>query len=125
MDGDQAQTIYWIRDDDGGTIGIDVSKSATMVIEMDGGSISVIKGYQDINETLYPESDLKDDARKLAGFKWHDQARPKDKNDIFRKAEAVMPQVVSSETQTETSSEPEAKVEQPKRHRERKDINSN
>ena len=125
VDGGAAETLYWIRDDDGSLIGIDISKSATMVIEMDGGSISVIKGYQDINETLYPESDLKDDARKLAGFKWHDEARPKDKNDIFRKAEAVMPQAVSSETQTETSSEPEAQADQPKRHRERKDINSN
>ena len=125
VDGGSAETLYWIRDNDGSLIGIDISKSATMVIEMDDGSISVIKGYKDISETLYPESDLNDDARKLAGFKWHDEARPKDKHDIFRKAEAVMPQSLPSETQTETSTEPEAKAEQPKRHRERKDINSN
>jgi len=127
VEGGSAETLYWIRDDEGGLIGIDISKSATMVIEMDGGSVSVIKGYQDISETLYPEDDLTGNSRQLQGFKWHDEARPKDRDDIFRKAEAEMPQVQSTptETQTEASAETEIPKEQPKRHRERKDINNN
>lgn len=126
VEGGAAETLYWIRDDEGGLIGIDVSKSATMVIEMNGNSISIIKGYKDISETMYPEAELNENARKLQGFKWHDEARPKDKNDIFRKAEAVMPQATletePSETPTETSTDPESKAEQPKRHRERKKV---
>ena len=122
VDGDVAETLYWIRDDDGGLIGIDVSKSATMVIEMNGNSISVIKGYKDISETMYPESELNENARKLQGFQWHDEARPKNRLDIFRRVEAVMPQaapeVTPEETLTETPAE--APKEQPKRHRERK-----
>jgi lipopolysaccharide export system protein LptA len=127
VEGGSAETLYWIRDDEGGLIGIDISKSATMVIEMDGGSVSVIKGYQDISETLYPEDDLTGNSRQLQGFKWHDEARPKDRDDIFRKAEAEMPQVQSTptETPTEASAETEIPKEQPKRHRERKDINNN
>ena len=127
VEGGSAETLYWIRDDEGGLIGIDISKSATMVIEMDGGSVSVIKGYQDISETLYPEDDLTGNSRQLQGFRWHDEARPKDRDDIFRKAEAEMPQVQSTptETQTEASAETEIPKEQPKRHRERKDINNN
>jgi len=127
VEGGSAETLYWIRDDEGGLIGIDISKSATMVIEMEGGSVSVIKGYQDISETLYPEDDLTGNSRQLQGFKWHDEARPKDRDDIFRKAEAEMPQVQSIPTEipTEASAETEIPKEQPKRHRERKDINNN
>ncbi len=127
VDGDKAETIYWIRDDDGGLIGIDVSNSETMVIEMENQNISIIKSFKGISETMYPESDLSESSRYLQGFKWHDEARPRDKDDIFRRIEAEMPQaapeVTPEETTTETSAvaEPEAKEEQqPKRHRERK-----
>ena len=127
VDGDKAETIYWIRDDDGGLIGIDVSNSETMVIEMENQNISIIKSFKGISETMYPESDLSESSRYLQGFKWHDEARPRDKDDIFRRIESEMPQaaaeVAPEETPTETSAvaEPEAKEEQqPKRHRERK-----
>ena len=129
VDGDKAETIYWIRDDDGSLIGIDVSNSETMVIEMENQNISIIKSFKGISETMYPESDLSESSRYLQGFKWHDEARPRDKDDIFRRIEAEMPQtapeVAPEETTTETSAvaEPEAKEEQqPKRHRERKKL---
>ena len=126
VDGDKAETIYWIRDDDGGLIGIDVSKSTTMVIEMEKRNVSIIKSYKGIDETMYPEEDLSESNRYLQGFKWHDDARPRDKDDIFRRIEAEMPQVApevtSEETPTETPAETEveAQEEQPKRHREKK-----
>ena len=127
VDGEKAETIYWIRDDEGGLIGIDVSNSETMVIEMENQNISIIKSFKGISETMYPESDLGESSRYLQGFKWHEKARPTDMKDIFRRIEAEMPQaapeVASEETTTETSAvaEPEAKEEQqPKRHRERK-----
>jgi len=126
VDGDQAETIYWIRDEDGGLIGIDVSKSTTMVIEMENRNVSIIKSFKGIDETMYPEEDLSESNRYLQGFKWHDEARPKDKDDIFRRIEAEMPQAVPEvtpeETPTETPAETEVEVqeEQPKRHREKK-----
>ena len=125
VDGDQAQTIYWIRDDDGGTIGIDVSKSATMVIEMENKSVSIIKSFKEIDETMYPEEDLSESSRYLPGFKWHDDARPKDKDDIFRHVEVEMPKVeeTSKETPKEAVAEEEVQEEQPKKHRPRKDNN--
>ena len=128
VDGDQAETIYWIRDDDGGIIGIDVSKSETMVIEMEKQNVSVIKSYKGIDETMYPKEDLSESSRYLQGFKWHDEARPKDKDDIFRRIEAEMPQAVvtpketPTEPSTEATEETEIKEEQPKRHRERKKV---
>ena len=130
VDGDQAETIYWIRDDDGGFIGIDVSKSETMVIEMEKQNVSIIKSYKGIDETMYPKEDLSESSRYLQGFKWHDDARPKDKDDIFRRIEAEMPQAevtpkeMPIEPSTEATEETEIKEEQPKRHRPRKEINN-
>ena len=128
VDGDQAQTLYWIRDDDGGIIGIDLSKSESMIIEMENESISIIKSFKGIDETMYPEEDLQESSRYLPGFKWHDEARPKDKDDIFRRIEAEMPkaEVTPKETPkeqtTEIAEEAEIQKEQPKRHRERKKV---
>ena len=124
VDGDQAETIYWIRDDQGGIIGIDVAKSVTMVIEMENQNVSIIKSFKDINETMYPEEDLQESSRYLSGFKWHDEVRPKDKDDIFRRIEAEMPKVEAKpKTSTETAAEEEVQEEQPKRHRQRKTNN--
>ncbi len=128
VDGNKAETIYWIRDDEGGIIGIDVSNSETMVIEMEKQSVSIIKSFKSINETMYPEEDLKENERYLSGFKWHDEARPKDKDDIFRSVEAEMPKAEVTPTETpkeqttEVAEEAEVKKEQPKRHRERKKV---
>ncbi len=122
IDGTAAESLYWIRDDDGGTIGIDVAKSETMVIEMQDNSISKIKSYKGISETMYPESDLNESSRYLQGFKWYDEMRPTDKDDIFRRVEIEMPAaapVVETPQQEEKQPAVEEK-EQPKRHRERK-----
>ena len=122
IDGTAAESLYWIRDDDGGTIGIDVAKSETMVIEMQNNSISKIKSYKDISETMYPESDLNESSRYLQGFKWYDEMRPTDKDDIFRRVEVEMP-TVTPEVETPQQEEEQPAVEekeQPKKHRERK-----
>ena len=126
VDGDKAETIYWIRDDDGGAIGIDVSKSETMVIEMEKQSVSIIKSFKDIDETMYPEKDLSESNRYLPGFKWHDEARPKDKDDIFRHVEVEMPKVEETlkETPKEVAAEEEVQEAQPKKHRPRKENNN-
>ena len=124
VDGTKAETIYWIRDDDGGLIGIDVSNSANMVIEMEKQSVSIIKSFKEINETMYPEEDLSESSRYLPGFKWHDEARPKDKDDIFRRVEAEMPKAeVAPEKPSEEPAEA-VQEEQPKKHRPRKENNN-
>ena len=125
VDGTTAESIYWIRDDDGGTIGIDVAKSETMVIEMRNNSISRIKSYKSINETMYPEDDLQESSRYLSGFKWHDEARPKDRYDIFRRVEVEPPLAAPVEEATQQEEQPAAQEkEQPKRHRQRTENNN-
>ena len=124
VDGTKAETIYWIRDDDGGLIGIDVSNSATMVIEMEKRSVSIIKSFKEINETMYPEDDLKENDRYLSGFKWHEEARPTDKDDIFRRIEAEMPKAEIAPVKSSEEPVEEIQEEQPKKHRPKKENNN-
>ena len=78
-----AKVISWLREDDSSLIGINKSSSKNMRIEMQDKSISLIKYYEGIDETLYPEKDLKESDRYLEGFVWREEERPKDKEDIF------------------------------------------
>lgn len=124
VEGGAAETLYWIRDDDGALIGIDVSKSETMVIEMKNNGVSRIKGYKSISETMYPESELKENARQLQGFLWHDEARPKDRDDIFRRCVTETPTQAAATTPHQQAETPAATEPQPKRHRDKKNINN-
>jgi len=78
-----AKVISWLREDDTSLIGINKSSSVRMRIVMKDKSISLIKYYENIDETLYPEDDLKESDRYLDGFLWRDDERPKDKDGIF------------------------------------------
>ena len=60
-----AETIYWLRDDDGSLIGVNFSQSTTMDINIIDKQISNIKFYQSIKETLYPEEQLKEEQEYL------------------------------------------------------------
>lgn len=71
-----AKVISWLREDDGSLIGINKSSSTNMRIEMEDKSISKIRYYQNINETLYPEKDIKESERYLDGFLWREEERP-------------------------------------------------
>lgn len=87
-----AESIYWLREDDTSLIGINVSKSADMTIILDRNAISRIKYYRAIDETLFPEQDLKESSRYLDGFIWESEIRPHDKDDIFRVVERKAPE---------------------------------
>lgn len=71
-----AETIYWLRDDDGSLIGVNFSQSAEMDIRVKNKQISNIKYYKNIKETLYPEEQLKDNMEYLDGFLWLEDKKP-------------------------------------------------
>lgn len=73
---DNAETIYWLRDDDGSLIGINISQSDEMDIIIRNRQISRIKHYSNIKETLYPEQQLKDNMEFLKGFLWQEEKKP-------------------------------------------------
>ena len=71
-----AETVYWLRDDDGSLIGINFSQSSEMDIIIKNRQISEIKFYKNIKETLYPEEQLKDNMEYLKGFLWQEDKIP-------------------------------------------------
>ena len=77
-----SKVISWLREDDGELIGINKSSAKRMRILMKDKSISLVRYYQNINEALYPEKDLKESDRYLDGFLWRED-RPEDKTGIF------------------------------------------
>ena len=72
-----AETIYWLRDDDGSLIGINFSQSSQMDIIIKNRQISNIKYYKNIKETLYPLEQLNDNQEFLDGFSWQEENRPR------------------------------------------------
>ena len=84
-DDGNAETVYWLREEDGTMIGVNVSQSVAMDIKIKNNQIVRIKYFKKTTETLYPKEKMKPGIEILKGFEWLDELRPKDKNDIFRK----------------------------------------
>lgn len=71
-----AETVYWLRDDDKNLMGINFSQATEMDIKIKDKQISEIRYYQNIKETLYPEDQLKENQEFLNGFLWQEDKRP-------------------------------------------------
>ena len=71
-----AETVYWLRDDDGSLIGVNFSQSSEMDIIIRDQQISNIKFYKNIKETMYPLEQVKDNMEYLNGFLWQEDKKP-------------------------------------------------
>ena len=72
-----AETVYWLRDDDGSLIGINFSQAAQMDIRIKNRQISNIKYFKNIKETLYPLEQVKENQEFLEGFYWQEDDKPR------------------------------------------------
>ena len=86
-----SKVLTWLREDDGSLIGINISSSKNMVILMKDKSISRIKYFEEIDETLFPEQDLKEKDRYLEGFQWFEDLRPTSREDIVHYRSVPLP----------------------------------
>ena len=84
-DDGNAETVYWLREEDGSMIGVNISKSVAMDIKIEKNQIVRIKYFKKTTETLYPKEKMKPGIEILKGFEWKEELRPVDQNDIFRK----------------------------------------
>jgi len=89
-DDGNAETVYWLREEDGSMIGVNVSQSVAMDIKIEKNQIVRIKYFKKTNETLYPKEKMKPGIEMLKGFEWLEDLRPVDPNDIFRKPKKVV-----------------------------------
>jgi hypothetical protein len=78
-----AQTVYYVREDDGYLIGINLAESSGMFIRLVDNDIRTINYVSNPKETMYPEPELPGDMKKLKGFTWQELLRPRTKEDIF------------------------------------------
>ncbi|RLD39743.1 MAG: hypothetical protein DRI89_13290 [Bacteroidetes bacterium] len=79
-----AQTIYYIREEDGYLIGINLSESSTMDIRLLNSEMNAISYQTKAVEKMFPEKDFPANQKTLKGFSWQETLRPRDKHDIFR-----------------------------------------
>ncbi|WP_435133364.1 OstA-like protein [Formosa sp. A9] len=78
-----AESIYYARNDKQELIGIEKSKSANITIFFTGNTIDELRKINQVDGTLSPESKFPENARKLRGFDWREDERPKSVNDLF------------------------------------------
>jgi len=78
-----AQTVYYVREQDGYLIGVDIAEASGMIIRIKDNDIQTITYYQSVDEDMFPEKDLTEEETKLKDFSWQSYIRPKSKYDIF------------------------------------------
>jgi lipopolysaccharide export system protein LptA len=78
-----AETIYYVREEDRTLIGINKAMASDMLIFLENKEVKTITYIDQPVATLYPEKDISPFDLKLKGFKWIIGKRPLAKSDIF------------------------------------------
>lgn len=78
-----AETIYYLRNSEDELIGIDKSKSGAIKIWISENEIDELRKLNQIGGMTYPEEDFPEKERKLKGFIWRHDERPKSIEDLF------------------------------------------
>ena len=78
-----AETIYYLRNSEDELIGIDKSKSGAIKIWISENEIDELRKLNQISGMTYPEEDFPEKERKLKGFIWRNDERPKSIEDLF------------------------------------------
>jgi lipopolysaccharide export system protein LptA len=79
-----AESVYFIREDDGSLIGINKGVSSNILIFVEKNKVKRITPIGNPAYNMYPEKDLAPADMKLRDFKWMEQNRPSTKSDIFK-----------------------------------------
>jgi lipopolysaccharide export system protein LptA len=80
-----AQTVFYLKDDNGLLIGINRAEASTMEIRLRNGEISTVVYNEDPKETTFPPDKFPPEGKRLKGFSWQEDIRPKDKYDIYQR----------------------------------------
>ncbi|MBK7029116.1 MAG: hypothetical protein IPH45_07850 [Bacteroidales bacterium] len=81
-----AETIYYIREDNKEMIGINKAKGSRMSLYIDENKINRITYFDRPDGNLFPEKDVTAEQRILKDFQWLPERRPATWIDIFRKS---------------------------------------
>ncbi len=78
-----AETVYYIREDDGGLLGINVAYSSDMEIRLKDNDVVSINYIKQPEAKTYAPMGLPEELKRLKNFKWLESQRPKNKIEIF------------------------------------------
>ncbi len=78
-----AETIYYLRNSENELVGIDKSKSGSIKIFISENQIDELRKINQIGGKTYPEEDFLEKERKLKGFIWRNEERPRTVDDLF------------------------------------------
>ncbi|NOX48778.1 MAG: organic solvent tolerance protein OstA [Chlorobi bacterium] len=78
-----AESIYFVRDEDKNLMGINKSVSSDMNIYLENNEISILTPIINVDAHMYPVGELSGPELKLKHFKWIEGRRPVKKEDVF------------------------------------------
>ena len=78
-----AETIYYLRNEENELVGIDKSKSGAIKIWLTENNIDEMRKYNQIGGKTYPELDFPENEKILRGFNWRESERPTSVEDLF------------------------------------------
>ncbi|MDD4847146.1 MAG: OstA-like protein [Bacteroidales bacterium] len=80
-----AESVYYIRDDEKSLIGIDKASSSLLYILLKDNEFESVTYIKDAKATTFPKKEFPEEYKKLRGFQWQEARRPLEKKDIFLK----------------------------------------
>ncbi|WP_239000384.1 OstA-like protein [Hyunsoonleella ulvae] len=79
-----AQSIYYLRDENGELVGIDKSKSGLINILIHDNAIEEVRKINQVDGDIYPELEFPKNDKILKGFDWREEERPNSVEDLFK-----------------------------------------
>lgn len=79
----QAQSIYYMQDEDSAYTGINQSKSEVMDVYFRKGELNKVVFRTDVDGTLWPIQQKTPEEMRLENFRWLETRRPKTKYELF------------------------------------------
>jgi len=84
-----AETVYYVREENNTLMGVNKAQGSRMTLYVVDNKIERIVYFDKPSGNMFPDKDVPADQRLLKGFNWRYTSRPRNKDDIFRKAENV------------------------------------
>nr|WP_274474417.1 OstA-like protein [Mangrovimonas aestuarii] len=79
-----AESIYYLRNENQELVGIDKSRSGSMKLFFSENMIDEVRKIKQVDGATYPEEQFPENVRKLKGFDWRGDERPSSVEDLFK-----------------------------------------
>jgi len=90
------ESIYYVKNDKGRLVGINNATSDIIDMRFKNKELNKVVFISEVNGTMYPIKQAKDENKQLRSFKWLDSLRPKTKFELFE--EIKKPVIITDST---------------------------